>query len=104
MRIRTRRLGKTKIHQNYKVPRVSSQTWASWRGQKLWSISYVPLFASTDGKWSAEKGVREQRIQGLYNQVETLWHRLEMDQDAIDLFVESNRGSGDATIQAVSGR
>ncbi|KAL7424666.1 Microtubule bundling protein [Cryptotrichosporon argae] len=50
--------------------------------------------------WISEKNARDERIQALYEKIEPLWSRLEVAQDVIDLFIESNRGSGEATIQA----
>ncbi|WVQ93488.1 hypothetical protein IAU59_000562 [Kwoniella sp. CBS 9459] len=50
--------------------------------------------------WNARKEEHEARIQELYNLVEPLWSRLEVDQETMDLFVEMNRGSGEATIAA----
>ncbi|WVR03767.1 hypothetical protein IAU60_000762 [Kwoniella sp. DSM 27419] len=50
--------------------------------------------------WNARKEEHEARIQELYNLVEPLWARLEVDQQTTDLFVEMNRGSGGATIKA----
>ncbi|EIW69021.1 hypothetical protein TREMEDRAFT_62739 [Tremella mesenterica DSM 1558] len=50
--------------------------------------------------WTEEKDRRQNRIQELYNQVEPLWIRLEMEQDAMDLFIEMNRGCGEAVIEA----
>ncbi|KAK4690059.1 Ase1/PRC1/MAP65 family protein, partial [Tremellales sp. Uapishka_1] len=50
--------------------------------------------------WSNEKADREARIQHLYDQLEPLWLRLEVSQDVMDLFVESNRGTGDGVINA----
>ena len=63
----------------------------------------IGVRARADPQWGAEKATREERIQALYNQVEVLWHRLEVGQDPIDLFIEMNRGSGEGTIKAVGG-
>lgn len=49
-----------------------------------------------------EKDDRDARIQELYEQIEPLWTRLEVPKEDIDSFIESNRGSGHSTIQAVS--
>ncbi|TYJ52083.1 hypothetical protein B9479_007318 [Cryptococcus floricola] len=50
--------------------------------------------------WAGLKEGHEARIQEMYNLVEPLWTRLEVDQETMDCFVEMNRGSGDATIAA----
>ncbi|OCF38366.1 hypothetical protein I317_07862 [Kwoniella heveanensis CBS 569] len=50
--------------------------------------------------WNNVKEQHEARIQELYNLVEPLWTRLEVDQETMDLFVEMNRGSGEGTIAA----
>jgi len=42
------------------------------------------------------------QIQALYDQLEPLWARLEVDQDQQDLFMEMNHGCGDTVIRAVS--
>ena len=41
------------------------------------------------------------QIQALYDQLEPLWARLEVDQDQQDLFMEMNHGCGEAVIRAV---
>ncbi|WWC60378.1 uncharacterized protein I303_102950 [Kwoniella dejecticola CBS 10117] len=50
--------------------------------------------------WNTRKEEHEARIQELYNLVEPLWSRLEVDQDTMDLFVDMNRGSGESVIKA----
>ncbi|WVQ78807.1 hypothetical protein IAT38_000898 [Cryptococcus sp. DSM 104549] len=50
--------------------------------------------------WNVVKEEHEARIQELYNLVEPLWTRLEVEQETTDLFVDMNRGSGEATIKA----
>ncbi|WVQ74720.1 hypothetical protein IAR50_004324 [Cryptococcus sp. DSM 104548] len=50
--------------------------------------------------WTGLKEEHEARIQEMYNLVEPLWTRLEVDQETMDCFVEMNRGSGEATIAA----
>lgn len=55
-----------------------------------------------DDQWIAEKDRRDDEIQQLYEKIEPLWTRLEVPKDVIDLFIESNRGSGESTIRAVS--
>ncbi|ODN86599.1 hypothetical protein L198_07294 [Cryptococcus wingfieldii CBS 7118] len=50
--------------------------------------------------WAGLKEEHEGRIQEMYNLVEPLWTKLEVDQETMDCFVEMNRGSGDATIAA----
>ncbi|WVW80220.1 hypothetical protein I302_102198 [Kwoniella bestiolae CBS 10118] len=50
--------------------------------------------------WNTRKEEHEARIQELYNLVEPLWNRLEVDQATMDLFVDMNRGSGEAVIKA----
>ena len=42
------------------------------------------------------------QIQALYDQIEPLWQRLEIEQDQTDLFMEMNHGCGEAVIKAVS--
>jgi Ase1/PRC1/MAP65 family protein len=73
-------------------------------GLMLWAEQLGNIVcASSIGwwQWEAEKNNREERIQQIYNQLEMLWSRLEVDQDSIDMFIEINRGTGEATIQAV---
>jgi protein regulator of cytokinesis 1 len=48
------------------------------------------------------KDKREVQIQGMYDQLEMLWRRLGIDDNDIDDFVESYRGSTDAVIEAAS--
>ncbi|WWD16447.1 hypothetical protein CI109_100873 [Kwoniella shandongensis] len=50
--------------------------------------------------WNGRKEEHEARIQELFNLVEPLWSRLEVDAETTELFIEMNRGSGDATIAA----
>ncbi|WRT65761.1 uncharacterized protein IL334_002710 [Kwoniella shivajii] len=50
--------------------------------------------------WNSKKEEHESRIQELYNLVEPLWSRLEVDQNTMDLFVDMNRGSGESVITA----
>ncbi|WWC96882.1 hypothetical protein V866_003757 [Kwoniella sp. B9012] len=50
--------------------------------------------------WNTRKEEHEARIQELYNLVEPLWTRLDVDQATMDLFVDMNRGSGEAVIKA----
>ncbi|WVN90704.1 uncharacterized protein L203_105946 [Cryptococcus depauperatus CBS 7841] len=50
--------------------------------------------------WNTRKEEHEAKIQDLYNLVEPLWTRLQVDQETMDCFVEMNRGSGEATIKA----
>ncbi|KAK8861636.1 hypothetical protein IAR55_002459 [Kwoniella newhampshirensis] len=50
--------------------------------------------------WNGRKEEHEARIQELFNLVEPLWSRLEVDAETTELFIEMNRGSGDATIKA----
>ncbi|TXT15770.1 hypothetical protein VHUM_00273 [Vanrija humicola] len=50
--------------------------------------------------WIAEKDRRDDEIQQLYEKIEPLWTRLDVPKDVIDLFIESNRGSGESTIRA----
>lgn len=52
--------------------------------------------------WANEKDARDGHIQELYEKIEPLWQRLEVPQEEIDVFIESNRGSGESTIHAVS--
>ena len=42
------------------------------------------------------------RIQVLYDQIEPLWLRLEIEQDQQDLFMDMNTGCSEAVIRAVS--
>lgn len=56
----------------------------------------------TDPKWNGELESRMAQIQALYDQLEPLWARLEVDQDQQDLFMEMNHGCGETVIRAVS--
>lgn len=47
------------------------------------------------------KSRREAHIQGLYNELENLWRRLGVTEEEMDAFVEVNRGSTEANVQAV---
>ncbi|WWC87953.1 uncharacterized protein L201_002853 [Kwoniella dendrophila CBS 6074] len=58
-----------------------------------WSDELIDL-------WNSRKEQHESKIQELYNLVEPLWSRLEIDQDTMDLFVDMNRGSGESVIKA----
>lgn len=49
-----------------------------------------------------EKEARDAQIQDLFERIEPLWVRLEIEQEYIDQFTERNVGSGLASIQAVS--
>jgi len=40
------------------------------------------------------------QIQALYDQIEPLWQRLEIEQDQTDLFMEMNHGWNDASSSA----
>ena len=48
-----------------------------------------------------ERDSRIAQIQGLYDKLEPLWLRLEVEQDQQDLFIEMNRGCGETVIRAV---
>ncbi|ORY29830.1 microtubule associated protein-domain-containing protein [Naematelia encephala] len=50
--------------------------------------------------WVRERDARQARIQLVFNQLEPLWARLEVDQDQIDLFVQMNMGCSEASIKA----
>ena len=41
-------------------------------------------------------------IQGLYDQLEPLWSRLEVDKDQQELFMDMNHGCSEAVVKAVS--
>ena len=43
---------------------------------------------------------RETHIQAMYDQLETLWRRLGVPQEAMDEFVENNRGSSEGVVTA----
>lgn len=73
----------------------------AWCEQLIELVSCYNL-GIANSQWVAEKESRDARIQELYEQIEPLWNRLQVPQDVIDLFIESNRGSGLSTIQAVS--
>lgn len=49
-----------------------------------------------------EKEARDAQIQDLFERIEPLWVRLEIEQEYIDQFTERNVGSGLTSIQAVS--
>lgn len=57
----------------------------------------------TDDQWEGEQQRREARIQTLYDQIEPLWGRLQLDQDQMELFMQMNLGCSEAAIKAVSG-
>jgi protein regulator of cytokinesis 1 len=44
---------------------------------------------------------REGHIQALYNELDALWRRLGVSEAEIDAFIEANRGSKEANVQAV---
>jgi protein regulator of cytokinesis 1 len=48
------------------------------------------------------KSRREAHIQSMYNELDTLWRRLGVDEAEMDAFIEANRGSTEANVQAVS--
>ncbi|ORX35209.1 microtubule associated protein-domain-containing protein [Kockovaella imperatae] len=50
--------------------------------------------------WTAERDARISRIQELYDRLEPMWSRLEIDQETQDLFIEMNRGCGMTVISA----
>ena len=47
------------------------------------------------------KARREAHIQAIYNELDTLWRRLGVEEAEMDAFVEANRGSTEANVQAV---
>lgn len=53
-------------------------------------------------QWIDEKEYRDCRIQDLYEKINPLWSRLQIPQEQINGFIESNLGSGESTIVAVS--
>lgn len=65
-------------------------------------IPLVEWVEETMELWTSRKEEHEARIQELYNMVEPLWTKLGVEQETMDCFVEMNRGSGEATIKAVS--
>ncbi|KAI9632711.1 protein regulator of cytokinesis 1 [Dioszegia hungarica] len=50
--------------------------------------------------WEKEQATRAIRIQAIYDQLEPLWQRLQLDQDHIDLFIQMNIGCSEAAIKA----
>lgn len=64
-------------------------------------LTLTYLYLLSFHQWANEKLSREARIQELYDQIEPLWTRMGEEQDYIDVFIDSNRGSGEATIRAV---
>ncbi|GJJ12968.1 hypothetical protein Clacol_007215 [Clathrus columnatus] len=46
------------------------------------------------------KARRENQIQGLYNELDALWRRLGVSEADMDAFIEANRGSTEANVQA----
>lgn len=44
---------------------------------------------------------RQARIQQLYDQIEPLWGRLQLDEDQMTLFTEMNQGCSENAIRAV---
>lgn len=65
-------------------------------------IPLIEWVEETMELWTSKKEEHEARIQELYNMVEPLWTKLGVEQETMDCFVEMNRGSGEATIKAVS--
>jgi protein regulator of cytokinesis 1 len=62
-----------------------------------------PLLAWAEGMKIELEGVkrrRETHIQAMYDQLEALWKRLGVPEEAMDGFVEENRGSTEETIRA----
>ena len=53
-------------------------------------------------QWTAERDARIARIQEIYDKLEPMWLRLEVEQETMDLFIEMNRGCGQGVITAVS--
>jgi Ase1/PRC1/MAP65 family protein len=47
------------------------------------------------------KARREAHIQAIYNELDTLWRRLGVEEADMDAFIEANRGSTEANVQAV---
>lgn len=47
------------------------------------------------------KSRREAHIQAVYNELDSLWRRLGVEDTEMDAFVEANRGSTEANVQAV---
>ena len=80
-------------------PEVGLTTWAEAMSNLVSNATLVRCY--TDDQWNGELDSRMAQIQALYDQLEPLWARLEVDQDQQDLFMEMNHGCGEAVIRAV---
>lgn len=67
------------------------------------SLRLLP-FPSSSTQIRALKSHREQQIQQIYDDLEPLWCRLNVDPEHINEFVEANRGSSEATVKNVRRR
>jgi protein regulator of cytokinesis 1 len=58
---------------------------------------------STKAEFEEVKRRREAHIQAMYDQLEALWRRLGVPEEAMDEFVDEHRGSTEDTIRAYEG-
>lgn len=82
-------------------PEIGLMSWVEDIAQLVSDSHSVEYRSLIPVQWANEKCMREARIQQLYDQLEPLWLRLEIEQDVMDLFMDMNRGCGEATIRAV---
>ncbi|KAF8586752.1 hypothetical protein K439DRAFT_916927 [Ramaria rubella] len=64
------------------------------------TVGLVQWAESTKTELEELKSRREAHIQAIYNELDTLWRRLGVEEAEMDAFVDANRGSAEANVQA----